>query len=240
MNRSFLILLVLVIFLGVGFGGSFVGGVIYGQSMPDDSAAELSPRLGAGGQFAGSQSTSGPGAGAAASQRGQGRRGAGNAAGMDRASNEAGPAGGAGRDAPSQPTPSASDAPAAVTQETGAASAGDADTTPDAPTPAGSARPAREPGGGRGGVIGTVQSLEGDLLTVVSPRGELAVTLSEDTALYQVGEAGREALTASATVRVSGSRNPEGGVAAQAVVILPQGAETLFGSGAPSGRQRGQ
>ncbi|MYC30597.1 MAG: hypothetical protein F4X65_11010, partial [Chloroflexi bacterium] len=70
MNKSFLILLVLVIFLGAGFGGSFIGGVIYGQSLEDQTEGELSPRLGAG-QFQGGGAESGQG------QGGQGRRGQG-------------------------------------------------------------------------------------------------------------------------------------------------------------------
>ena len=76
MNRSFLILLVLVIFLGAGFGGSFVGGVIYGQSLGNETEGELSPRLGAAGQFPG-----GAGEAAGGGQRGQGRRG--QAGGVD-------------------------------------------------------------------------------------------------------------------------------------------------------------
>ena len=65
MNRSFLMLLVFVVILGVALGGSFVGGVIYGQSRPADGNADLSPRLAAGGQF--------PGPGPAAAVSGQGQ-----------------------------------------------------------------------------------------------------------------------------------------------------------------------
>ena len=223
MNRSFLILLVLVIFLGAGFGGSFVGGVIYGQSLGNETEGELSPRLGAAGQFPG-----GAGEVAGGGQRGQGRRG--QAGGVDGAQGSgSGPAQDAGnqlqaREAQPQAT---LEVPTEVPQETS--------TPTGATSDASSARTA----GGRGGTVGAVQALDGDLLTVTSARGEVAVTLSAATAIYRVSAAGREALAEGATVRVSGSRDPEGSVSAQAVVILPQGAESLFGGG-PGGRQRGQ
>ena len=92
----------------------------------------------------------------------------------------------------------------------------------------------------RGGAAGTVQGLEGDALMVASPRGELTVMLSDSTTVYEVSETTREALTADARVRVIGSRSPEGEIAAQSVVIVPEGVEALFGAvGAPGGRQRG-
>ena len=101
MNTSFIMLLALVIFLGAGFGGSFVGGVIYGQTLQDDES-ELSPRLGAAGQFpGGGQETANGG------QRGQGRpeqgggfgaaQGAGGQAASRRGGGEGNSEGGAGR-----------------------------------------------------------------------------------------------------------------------------------------------
>ena len=55
MNRTFIMLLALVAFLGAGFGGSFVGGVIYGQSLAANAGEELAPRMGAMGQAAARQ-----------------------------------------------------------------------------------------------------------------------------------------------------------------------------------------
>jgi len=86
-----------------------------------------------------------------------------------------------------------------------------------------------------------VLAVDDDALTLESPRGQLAVTLSESTRIYEVSESGREALAAETRVRVLGSRNPEGGILAQSVVIVPEGVENLFGaSSPPGGRQRGQ
>ena len=191
-------LLALVIFLGAGFGGSFVGGVIYGQSQAENAETELSPRLGAGGQFPGG------GQGANAGQRGQGRQNRGSAT------------------AQLQDGEAANSPQATPTTESGQGAVG--------------ARSAS----GRGGIVGTVRALEEDLLTITSARGEVAVTLSDSTAVFQVVEATRQDLAPEVRVRIAGSRNADGGVVAQSVVIIPEGVENLFGpAGGPSGRQRG-
>ncbi len=264
MNRSFLILLGLVIFLGAGFGGSFVGGVIYGQTLQDDAEAELSPRLGA----VGAQSPGG-GPGRQAGQRGQGRRGADAPAGVRAGQSEATaaeiraedgqrdgvqrPAAAAASASPGQPEagtgPGRRGATPAAAGESAPATDSDSQpsvsATTDRETGAG---PAPNSSGGaanaqtaRGGVAGTVQALEGDVLTITTPRGDVAVTLSEDSSLYQAVEATREAFTAGVTVRVTGDREPEGGISAGSVLALPEGAENLFGpTGGRGNRQRGR
>ena len=264
MNRSFIMLLVLVIFLGAGFGGSFVGGVIYGQNQAENAADELSPRLAAGGQFpGGSQGRQGQGGDAPAAQgqrggfdggQGQGgfaaTRGQGSpqpegqargtegspgpqVTGQEQGSPQAQGRGRSGRD-------SQAESPAAVQDS----AEGDAiNPSPGADSPETGRASERTPQSiaNRGGAAGTVQGLEGDVLTVTSPRGDLAVMLSESTRVFQVSETGRESLAAETTVRVIGSRSPEGGIAAQSVLIVPEGAENLFGGvGGPGGRQRGQ
>ena len=75
---------------------------------------------------------------------------------------------------------------------------------------------------------------------MASPRGELSVMLSEVTRVFQVSETDRGSLAAESRVRVVGSRNAEGGIAAESVVIVPEGVEDLFGGGGPGGRPRGQ
>lgn len=222
MNRSFIMLLALVIFLGAGFGGSFVGGVIYGQNQAENADEELSPRLGAGGQFPGE------GQGANAAQRGQGRQGQGGpAARQGGGPGNTAAAGRATEEVPDAQATTGGDAtnpsPAAVSSERGRATEGTAQANSN-----------------RGGAVGTVQGLEGDVLTVSSPRGELTVMLSGSTRVFQVSETGRESLEAETGVRVVGSRNLEGSIAAQSVIIVPEGADNLFGGGGPGGRQRGQ
>ena len=79
------------------------------------------------------------------------------------------------------------------------------------------------------------------MLTVASPRGEQSVTLTDATTFYQVSEVSRETLTPESRVRVAGSANPDGGISAQSVVIVPEGVDDLFGAAAgPGGRRRGE
>ena len=264
MNRSFLILLVLVIFLGAGFGGSFVGGIIYGQSLEGETDNELSPRLEAAGQFTGG------GGGAAASQRGQGRRGQGGGPQSSQGSVEG--AGSLESSGPIDGQQSGRLELPATTGATGESQAGraqgrerrtqtDGAETRESETPADAADVAAEPqqselttgsssgnsrsetGGrpssGRGGLSGSVLGLEGDVLTVESQRGELSVTLAETASIYEVVIASKDTLTEGATVRINGSRDSEGILVAQAVIVLPEGAEGLLSTGGPVGRQRG-
>lgn len=264
MNRSFLILLVLVIFLGAGFGGSFVGGIIYGQSLEGETENEFSPRLGTTGQLTGG------GQGVGASQRGQGRRGQGG--GPESSQGGLGDAGsvessgpgdgqqssalelpertGATREGQAGRNPGrevrnqtdgteTSQIETAADTENAAAGPSGAESMPSPPS--GNSRPETggRPSSGRGGLVGSVMGLGGDVLTVESLRGELSVTLAETTNIYEVRVASRDSLLEGATVRVNGSRDSGGGVTAQTVIVLPEGAETLFGTGGPGGRQRG-
>lgn len=228
-------LLVLVIFLGAGFGGSFVGGVIYGQNLAENAEDDLSPRLGSVGQIPGG------GQDANVGQRGQGRQGQG---GGPTTQGQGGPV-------EARQGESAGDAGAATegrgmgrgiaAAQTGGDGNGVSSTPAAVSTESGRAAERTTQGNAsRGGAVGTVQGLEGDVMTLASPRGELAITLSEATRFFQVSETGRESLAAESRVRVLGSRNPEGGIAAQSVTIVPEGLEDLFGSGGSGGRQRGQ
>lgn len=251
MNKSFLILLVLVIFLGAGFGGSFVGGVIYGQGLEDESESPLSPRLESS-QFSGGFATEGAG------QRGQGRRGQGatTGAGQEESADTAAGAPPADRQPrPGRETQGAADVSAESVDERGpgvvgtpaqppARGAGAAST--ETVSPAGVTSPAGEPGpssggSGRGGIVGTIQGLEGDSMTVTSARGDLSVRISDFTMVFEVTEVTSDALATGSGVRIVGTRNEEGEIAAQSVVIVPEAADNLFGAaGGPGGRRRGQ
>ncbi|MCY4365482.1 MAG: hypothetical protein OXE17_04575 [Chloroflexi bacterium] len=277
MNRSFIMLLVLVLFLGAGFGGSFIGGVIYGQTLEDETS-ELSPRLGAAGQFPGGD------AGAAAGQRGLGRQGQGggfaggqaageqqqalqpagpgNASGRQGRGGQAGAAteqlgGGEGNQTEGQPAQVQPVSEPEGRQRDGTGQSVDSQAANEAAAPesAAAGNPATQTtpsmedeasaGGsseasGRSSLVGTVSSLEGDTLTVISARGETAAMLSDSTSVFQIAESSRDSLTSETLVRVIGSRSQEGGLAAQSVIIMPAGTEDLFGAaGGPGGRRRG-
>ena len=231
MSKSFLFLLVLVIILGASLGGAFVGGVVLGRNQPEDAGGGLSPRLGAVGQF--------PGGGQDAGQTGQDRRGQrGNSGEAD------GGGGGAGAGVPvEQVSQEAAPAgtPAGVAATGNSAPAGSPASLGDSPGnssgDAGSAGPS-----GRGGLNGTAQRLEGNVLTVVTPQGERQVMLADDTQIQQVTSASLEELSHGATVRVVGQPGDDGVLQARTIIIIPEGAASLFevGAGARRGnRQRG-
>ena len=186
MNKSFLILLVMVVILGAALGGSFVGGVVYGRSQAANADSLL---LGMDGSFAGG--------------------------GAEPVGVPAGAAPGPGSGF---------------------------DTTPGAAGgfPEGAA--AGGLGGGRGGLTGTVASVEGNSLSLTTPQGDTLVTLNDDTGLSQIAPADRAELTAGVTVRIGGRPNADGSIfQARSILIIPEGAANPFAGGGNGGRGgRGQ
>ena len=228
MSKSFLFLLVLVIILGASLGGAFVGGVVLGRNQPEDAGGGLSPRLGAVGQF--------PGGGQDAGQTGQDRRGQrGNSGEAD------GGGGGAGAGVPveqvsQEAAPAGTPAGAAATGNSapGGSLASLGDSPVNSSGDAGSAGPSS-----RGGLNGTAQRLEGNVLTVVTPQGERQVMLADDTQIQQVTSASLEELSHGATVRVVGQPGDDGVLQARTIIIIPEGAASLFEVGAGAGSRRG-
>ena len=244
MNKSFLILLVLVVFLGAGFGGSFVGGVIYGESRQQAANEAQAPRLGAVGQF--------PGGGPEGSGRGQVRRGQqGQQAGGQGAGGQGGPAASSPvAEAPAGQGPAEANSPSPVNRPQGPAAAAAASspgspplesTASEARTPSAGTAPGRPGATGRGGLTGTIQGIAGDTLTIATPRGETQVAFAEETVIRQVAEAGREELAEGLTVLVGGPRQDDGSLSAQTIVIIPEDTAGLFSPGGIRGnRARGQ
>ena len=87
--------------------------------------------------------------------------------------------------------------------------------------------------GGRGpggrGVTGDIEKVEGDVITIDTPRGPVLVAVGDDTTVSKVTDSGREELTEGNRVRVLGQRGPDGTVAARAILITSAGAEGFFG-----------
>ncbi len=215
MNRSFLILLLLVAFLGAGFGGSFVGGFIYGQSQQEALAENRFPASGAAGRFpAGEQ----PAAGRQAQRAGAAELtgGAGSAA-EQRGPGESGPA-----------FPAAEVGAVVIpdpTAEAGGRAAGSSAESPG--RRGGFAVP--------GGLAGTIQDVAGTGLTLLTDQGPVPVSLAPGAAISQVTEAGRDNLAAGSAALIVGQRQDDGSVSAQAVIILPEAAANWFSRGAPGG-----
>ena len=116
----------------------------------------------------------------------------------------------------------------------------------DAPPGVAGAFPEGQPpefgGGGRGGLTGTVASVDGSNLSLTTPQGDTLVTLNDETSLTQITPADRAELTAGATVRISGRPNADGSIfQARSILIIPEGAANPFtGSGNSGRRNRGQ
>ena len=96
-------------------------------------------------------------------------------------------------------------------------------------------------GGGRGGLTGTIASVDGSALSLTTPQGDTLVTLTDDTALTQITPADRAELTPGAAVRITGRPNADGSIfQARSILIIPEGAANPFAGGNNSRRNRGQ
>jgi len=93
--------------------------------------------------------------------------------------------------------------------------------------------PGDDAGGGGRGVGGAIASMEGNTLTVATPRGPITVTTGEDTAVRKIVDGSLEDLEKGAQIRVTGQRDEEGIVKATSITLIPEGAPELFGRGGP-------
>lgn len=116
------------------------------------------------------------------------------------------------------------------------------DTPPGASGPFPEGQTPAEFGGGRGGLTGTIASIDGSSLSLTTPQGDTLVTLNDETALTQITPADRAELNAGAAVRISGRPNADGSIfQARSILIIPEGAANPFTGGGNSGRRnRGQ
>ena len=83
--------------------------------------------------------------------------------------------------------------------------------------------------GDRAGIFGTVDVVEGDNVTVSTPRGPVTVTVGPETAIQRVVEGSLQDLKEEVRIRVTGSRDEEGNLQATAITLVPEGAEGIFG-----------
>lgn len=96
-------------------------------------------------------------------------------------------------------------------------------------------------GGGRGGLTGTIASIDGSALSLTTPQGDTLVTLNDETALTQITPADRAELTAGAAVRITGRPNADGSIfQARAILIIPEGTPNPFAGSNSGRRNRGQ
>ena len=92
--------------------------------------------------------------------------------------------------------------------------------------------------GGRGGLSGTIESIEGNLLTINTLQGPLQATIGEDTVIQQFAQGTLADLQTGTQVTVTGERGEDGTFEASSILLTPEGTEGFFGGGGR--RQRDQ
>ena len=211
-TKAFSILLLTTLVLGVALGGAFAGGYALGKS----GEAAQPPE---------SQSLRPPTGGQAAGQA-AGRARAGQA--QNESGDVAIPRSGA---APEQ-------------GETVDSSAGRPAGPQGAGGSAGAAGSSASEGQDEGRVqrlFGTISSLQGNLVTLESPRGQARATISDTTAIQKRVMSSVEDLSVGATVQVTGRPGEDGQIQARSVTLAPSGdgaaSRTLgdAGRGGPGG-----
>ena len=83
--------------------------------------------------------------------------------------------------------------------------------------------------GGRAGIVGTVERVDGDNVTVTTRRGPVTVMVGPETAIQRVVEGSLQDLKEEVRIRVTGPRDEEGNLQATAITLVPEGAEGIFG-----------
>ena len=211
-TKAFSILLLTTLVLGVALGGAFAGGYALGKS----GQAAQPPE---------SQSLRPPTGGQAAGQ-GAGRTRAGQA--QNESGDVAIPRSGA---APEQGETVDSSAGRPAGRQGAGGSAGAADS---------SASEGQDEGRVQG-LFGTISSLQGNLVTLESPRGQAQATISDTTAIQERVMGSLEDLSVGATVQVTGRPGEDGQIQARSVTLAPSGdgaaSSTLgdAGRGGPGG-----
>ena len=87
---------------------------------------------------------------------------------------------------------------------------------------------------GGAGFSGTIESIDGNNITVNTPQGPLQITLNSETTINNVVEVEASALTLETRITFNGQRNEAGVIEASNITITPEG----FGFGG-GGLQRG-
>ena len=230
MTKPFLALLSIALILGVALGGAFVGGIVLGKSQSANGEQTAGP----------GRVSAGPGAGFGGQRGGQtGRDGA---AAARQGSGPQGP-GPQGSGSPAQGFPARGESstdvqgPADSGRIAAGRQEGQASAQPSG-QPAGRGNgPQSAPGSGqrpvggpgRGGVAGTIESVDGEKLTITTPQGAITVTAGAEVRIVSFSEGTAEDLSPGSQVRVLGPRTPEGDVQANSILIVPEEARGFFG-----------
>ena len=83
--------------------------------------------------------------------------------------------------------------------------------------------------GGRGGLTGTIEKVDGTTLTLNTLQGPLQATVGEDTFIQRFAEGTLADLEAGMTAALVGQRGQDGTVVATSISILPEGGAGFLG-----------
>ncbi len=90
-------------------------------------------------------------------------------------------------------------------------------------------------GAGRSGLAGSIETIEGNTVTINTAQGPLQAIISADTTI-QMSVAGTvDDLKTGLRVTVIGQRGEDGTVTARSIIIAPEGADGFFGGGSNFG-----
>ena len=90
--------------------------------------------------------------------------------------------------------------------------------------------------GGRAGLTGIVESIDGSTIILETQQGTIEATLSEDTIVRMTSEVPVSDLTAGMRVTINGERGDDGIFDASAITVTPDGGEGApFAGGFPGG-----
>jgi len=79
------------------------------------------------------------------------------------------------------------------------------------------------PGGilGKGGTLGKVEKIEGNILTLSAIKGTTEVQISESTTIQKMDEGSLNDLSAGVSITVSGEQQEDGSIKATNIYIIP-------------------
>ena len=89
---------------------------------------------------------------------------------------------------------------------------------------------------GQPGLVGTIERIEGDVVTIITPYGPITASVSAETAVHLTSEGTTADLEPGMTVTIDGQPQGDGGFAATSVLVMPEGAPGALGRGAGGGQ----
>ena len=92
--------------------------------------------------------------------------------------------------------------------------------------------------GGGGGLVGTIEKVEGNTVTVNTTQGTLLATIGDDTIIQKTVEVTSAELTEGTRVTVAGARAEDGTVQANTIFVVPEGTDGFGGGGFRGGGGR--